>query len=61
MKLVTALLIATVTVAVGASNSFAQSNPVFMQLGQAKGALYKPIQVRRPTSALWSCIGNRTT
>jgi hypothetical protein len=24
------------------SPSFAQSNPVFVQLGQAKGAVYKP-------------------
>ena len=32
----------SVTVAVGVSSTFAQSNPVFVQLGQAKGAVYKP-------------------
>jgi hypothetical protein len=30
------------TVAFRLSSAFAQTNPVFMQLGQAKGALYKP-------------------
>jgi hypothetical protein len=32
----------SVTVATDVSRSFAQSNPVFIQLGQAKSALYKP-------------------
>jgi hypothetical protein len=30
------------TLVASVSNSFAQSNPTFVQLGQAKGALYKP-------------------
>ena len=30
------------TVGVGLSSSFAQTNPIFVQLGQAKGAVYKP-------------------
>jgi len=34
-------MIVSLTVAVG-SSSLAQTNPVFIQLGQAKGALYKP-------------------
>ncbi len=36
------LTILSLTVAVGVSCSFAQTNPIFLQLGQAKGALYKP-------------------
>jgi hypothetical protein len=32
----------SLTVAVGVSRSLAQTNPIFLQLGQAKGALYKP-------------------
>src|SRR5215510_10041269 len=35
------LIIVNLTMAVG-SRSLAQTNPVFIQLGQAKGALYKP-------------------
>jgi hypothetical protein len=35
-------IILCVTVGVGFSSSFAQTNPIFVQLGQAKGALYKP-------------------
>src|SRR5215475_9107296 len=34
-------MILSLTVTVG-SSSLAQTNPVFIQLGQAKGALYKP-------------------
>jgi hypothetical protein len=44
MKTKTILLIAIVfsLTALGISRSFAQTDPVFVQLGQAKGALYKP-------------------
>ena len=34
------------------STSFAQNNPVFVQLGQAKGAVYKPDSGRNCKSAL---------
>jgi len=40
--LLSILTILSLTVAVGVSRSFAQTNPTFVQLGQAKGALYKP-------------------
>ncbi len=36
------VIMLSLTVATGLSSSFAQSNPVFVQLGQAKGAVYKP-------------------
>ena len=39
--LLSILIIVSLTVTVG-SSSFAQTDPVFIQLGQAKGALYKP-------------------
>jgi hypothetical protein len=39
--LLSILIIVNLTMAVG-SSSLAQTNPVFIQLGQAKGALYKP-------------------
>jgi hypothetical protein len=44
MKTKTILLIVIVSslTALGISRSFAQTDPVFVQLGQAKGALYKP-------------------
>ena len=38
------------TVGVGLSSSFAQTNPIFVQLGQAKGALYKPDSGPTPAS-----------
>ena len=41
------LMIVSLTVAVG-SSSLAQTNPVFVQLGQAKGALYKPDSSQAP-------------
>jgi hypothetical protein len=37
-----AVIILGLIVAFDISRSFAQTNPVFLQLGQAKGALYKP-------------------
>jgi hypothetical protein len=40
--LLSTVIVSSLTVAVGVSRSFAQSNPVFIQLGNAKGALYKP-------------------
>jgi hypothetical protein len=36
------VLMLSLTLAVGPSTSVAQTNPTFLQLGQAKGALYKP-------------------
>ena len=36
------LTILSLQVAVDISRSFGQTNPTFVQLGQAKGALYKP-------------------
>ena len=36
------VVVLSLTVAFDISRSFAQTNPVFLQLGQAKGALYKP-------------------
>src|SRR5215510_2450180 len=36
------VLLLSLTLAVGPSTSVAQTNPTFLQLGQAKGALYKP-------------------
>src|SRR5262245_41773969 len=41
-KMFLLLLVLCVTLGLGFSSSFAQTNPVFVQLGQAKGALYKP-------------------
>src|SRR4051812_32866413 len=41
-SLVSILLMLAVTQVLGPSQSFSQSNPIFLQLGQAKGALYKP-------------------
>ena len=38
----TIALILSFTFALSLSQLFAQTNPVFLQLGQAKGALYKP-------------------
>src|ERR1700754_590270 len=35
-------IILCATVGFGLSSSFAQTNPIFVPLGQAKGALYKP-------------------
>jgi hypothetical protein len=63
MKTKTMLLIVIVfsLTVVGISRSFAQTDPVFVQLGQAKGALYKPDSGPPPTLASWSCIGSRTT
>ena len=40
---------------------FAQTNPIFLQLGQAKGALYKPDSGPSRTLGLWLCIENPTT
>jgi len=40
--LVSILLILAFTDVLGPTPSFGQSNPTFLQLGQAKGALYKP-------------------
>jgi hypothetical protein len=40
--ILTIVLILSLTVAGNVSFSFAQSNPIFVQLGQAKGALYQP-------------------
>ncbi len=36
------VVVLSLTVAFDISRSFAQTNPIFLQLGQAKGALYKP-------------------
>ena len=44
------LMIVSLTVAV-ASSSLAQTNPVFIQLGQAKGALYKDRKSTRLNSS----------
>ena len=41
-KMLLLLLVLCVTLGLGFSSSLAQTNPVFVQLGQAKGALYKP-------------------
>ena len=41
-KLLLLLIVLCVVVALGFARSFAQTNPTFVQLGQAKGALYKP-------------------
>ncbi len=38
----TIVLILSFTFALSLSRLFAQTNPIFLQLGQAKGALYKP-------------------
>jgi len=40
--LLSILMIMSLTVIATGSRSLAQTNPVFIQLGQAKGALYKP-------------------
>src|SRR6201988_4766684 len=40
--LLSILMIMSLTVIATGSRSLAQTNPIFLQLGQAKGALYKP-------------------
>jgi hypothetical protein len=42
MKAVFSILVMLILTLVAPIPSFSQSNPIFLQLGQAKGALYKP-------------------
>ena len=39
----------------------AQTNPIFLQLGQAKGALYEPDPGPSRMLGLWLCIANQIT